>query len=84
MKWKKFGILYQVKKMSVQALTAQIRPGQRIFMDDTLSQPRAIPEALGQRDRAGEVADVTLNTTLDVHPVPCYEPGMTGKRNILI
>ncbi len=75
----KIDALYQVKRMSAQALAAQIKPGQRIFMDDTLSQPRAILEALGQRARAGEVADVTLNTTLDVYPVPCYEPGMMGK-----
>lgn len=71
--------LYKAKRMSAQALAAQIKPGQRIFMDDTLSQPRAILEALGQRALAGDIADVTLNTTLDVYPVPCYEPGMTGK-----
>lgn len=71
--------LYQAKKLNAREIAAQIRPGQQIFTDDTLSQPKAILDALGELARDGKVEDVTLNTTLDIYPMQCYEPGMVGK-----
>ncbi len=72
---------YRDKRMSAAQIAALIRPGQHIFTDDTLSQPRAILDALGERARAGEIENVTVNTTLDIYPMPCYEPGMAGRLN---
>lgn len=72
---------YQKKRTGAGEIAARIQNGQQIFTDDTLSAPRAILDALGRRARAGELADVTLNTTLDIYPLPCYEPGMAGRLN---
>ena len=72
---------YRSRLMSADEIAARIEPGQRLFTDDTLSQPKAILDALGRRARAGELEDVTLNTTLDIYPMPCYEPGMAGRLN---
>lgn len=72
---------YQAKRMTAAEVAAHIRPGQQIYTDDTLSQPKAILDALGELARAGKLEDVTLNTTLDVYPIPCYEPGMRGRLN---
>lgn len=70
---------YQAKKLTPREVAAQIKPGQQVYTDDTLSLPKGILDALGDLAREGKVENVILNTSLDMYPIPCYQPGMVGK-----
>ncbi|WP_242623863.1 acetyl-CoA hydrolase/transferase family protein [Intestinimonas massiliensis (ex Afouda et al. 2020)] len=71
---KKNQALYQEKLTTPEGVAAQVKDGQRIFMDIALAQPKAILDALCQRARQGRMSDVSLSMLMDIYPADCYQP----------
>ena len=72
---------YAAKRVSAPEAAALLRPGQQVFLDDALSQPKALLDAMGELARTERLRDVTLYTTLDIYDIPCYAPDVAGKLN---
>lgn len=77
--WEHLSAQAEQKRMDAAQIAAQIESGDVIGSDITLSQPRDILAAIGQRAAAGELEGVTLHNILDVYPMPCYDPALSDR-----
>ena len=71
--------MYKAKLRSVDEVAAQIESGWHVMSDVALSAPPGIYGALGRRALAGEVSGITMNTFLDIFPMPCYDGALLDK-----
>ena len=68
--------LYKAKLQSADDIAAQIESGWHVISDTALAAPPGIYSALGTRARDGKVSGVTMNTFLDIFPMPCYDKAL--------
>lgn len=73
-----YEVQYQEKRTSAEQIALRLRNGQHVWTDITLSQPKAILDAIGARAARGDIPEVVLNTTLDVYPMPYLGPEASG------
>lgn len=71
--------LYCSKRMEPEQVAACICPGESLYTDITLAQPRELLAALGRRAAAGALDGVTLHNILDIYPMPCYDPALAQR-----
>lgn len=66
--------LYSTKKKSAAEAVREIRDGQLVFSDITVSQPRELYRALGEYVKETGFRNIVEQNVLDVYPMPCYLP----------
>jgi acyl-CoA hydrolase len=71
--------LYQDKLRTPEQIAAEFKPGWRIVSDVGLAAPKAIYTALGARAAEGAVSDITINSFIDLFPMPCYNQALSDK-----
>lgn len=69
---------YQKKRITPKEIAGLIQDGQSIWTDIALSQPKAILDAIGAWTAERGLSNVTLNTALDVYPMPYLQPEQGG------
>ena len=70
---------YRKKCRPVEEIAAMVQPGQSIWSDIMLAQPAVLLGAIGARVRARGLTGMKLFTSIDLKPLPCFEPDMPGK-----
>lgn len=68
-----FHELWNQKQMTAEEIAAQIRPGWVCCTDICLGTPYALLQTVGEYLREHRIGDVTLHTSLDIHPLACYQ-----------
>jgi len=70
---------YEAKRTTPEGVAELLRPGQSVWTDGPLAQPKALLDAVGRRVEQGGLRDVTLYTLLDVIPMPCYRQDLSDR-----
>jgi len=69
------------KMTSPEKIAAEIQPGWNCCADIGLAIPHSIYNAIGDRVRSGGLSNATMQTMLDIQPMPCYNEELKGKLN---
>ena len=59
--------------MTAEDIAAQVQPGWVCCTDIALGAPYALLQTVGEYLRDHQVPDVTIHTSLDIHPMACYQ-----------
>ncbi len=65
--------LWNKKQMTAGEIAAQVQPGWVCCTDICLGAPYALLQTVGEYLRDHEIRDVTIHTSLDIHPLSCYQ-----------
>ena len=65
--------LWKQKQTTAENIAAQIQPGWVCCTDICLGAPYALLQTAGEYLRDHKIRDVTIHTSLDVHPMSCYQ-----------
>lgn len=65
--------LWKQKQMTAEDIAAQIQPGWVCCTDICLGTPYALLQTVGEYLRDHNIQNVTIHTSLDIHPLSCYQ-----------
>ncbi len=71
---------YDAKRMSAEAVAAEVLSGWRIGMDSSAAQTPTLLHAVTERARRKELENVRVHTLLDVYPLELFtDSGLLGR-----
>ena len=76
--------LYRSKLTTAKEIASRLTSGMTVMTDIGLSQPYTIYTAIGERMVSGEIKNITINTMLDIYPMPWYKQNNICKENRVI
>ncbi|MDO4623221.1 MAG: acetyl-CoA hydrolase/transferase C-terminal domain-containing protein [Eubacteriales bacterium] len=74
-----FTDIYNSKKKSPEEIADQILSGFELVCPTAASQPTAIPAAIAERAKKGEIEHVRHNSIIALNPAPFVDPELAGK-----